>query len=79
MTDINVVLFYKLLDKKFERSDVTCAAMRANTAKNAIKSEVTEKQRLTDQLRKLIIRKLQKRKIHSYFIDKIWRAYLADM
>ena len=34
---------------------------------------------LTEELHKPIIRKLEKRKVHLFFIDKIWGADLADM
>ena len=36
-------------------------------------------QRLAEELRKLIIRKFKKRKVHSTFIDNIWIVDLADM
>ena len=36
-------------------------------------------QELAKELHKPIIRKLEKRKIHSSFTDKIWVADLADM
>ena len=36
-------------------------------------------QELAQELHKPIIRKLEKRKIHSSFTDKIWVADLADM
>ena len=36
-------------------------------------------QRSAEELRKLIIRKFKKRKVHSIFIDNIWGADLADM
>ena len=34
---------------------------------------------LIEELHKPIIRKFNKRKVHSPFIDNIWRADLADM
>ena len=36
-------------------------------------------QKLAKELHKPIIRKLEKRKVHSSFTDKIWVADLADM
>ena len=36
-------------------------------------------QQLTEQLQKPFIRKFQKRKVHSSFIDNIWGADLAYM
>ena len=34
---------------------------------------------LAEELHKPIIRKFEKKKVHSSFIDNIWGAYLADM
>ena len=34
---------------------------------------------LAEKLQKPFVRKFEKRKIHSPFIDNIWGAYLADM
>ena len=34
---------------------------------------------LAEELHKPIIRKLEKRKVHLFFIDKIWGTDLADM
>ena len=34
---------------------------------------------LAEELHKLIIRKFEKRKVHSSFIDNIWSADLANM
>ena len=36
-------------------------------------------QELAEELHKVVIRKFEKRKIQSYFIDNIWGVDLADM
>ena len=60
-----VLMIYKCFDK--------------NTAGRTVKKEIISNQELTEELPKLIIRKFNKRKVHSSFIDKIWGAYLADI
>ena len=47
--------------------------------KSAIKIENTSNKELAEELRKPIIRKFNKRKVHSPFIDIIWGSDLADM
>ena len=37
------------------------------------------KQQLAEELHKLIVKKFEKRKVHSSFIDNIWGADLANM
>ena len=52
----------------------------ANSASiGSVKSEIMSNQELAAELHKQIIRKLEKRKVHSSFIDNIWAADLADM
>ena len=46
---------------------------------SGVKSESMPNQQLTEELHKLIIRKFEKRKVHSSFMDKIWGADLAPM
>ena len=46
---------------------------------SSVKSEIMSKQQLPEELHKAIIRKFEKRKVHSSFIDNIWAADLADM
>ena len=65
-------MVYTFFDKK-------SAAMHANTTRSAIKSEVVSKQQLVEKINKPIARKFEKRKLYSYFKDKIWSAVLADM
>ena len=47
--------------------------------KKDIKNEIKENQQLANELHKLIIRKLKKRKFYSSFKDNIWGVDLADM
>ena len=56
---------YKFFDKK--------------TFGSAVKSENMTNQELAEKLDKVNIRKLQKQKVYSPFIDKIWGADFADM
>ena len=58
-------VFYKLFDKQ--------------TFDGAVKSEILPKQQLAKELHKPTIRKSEKRKLHSHFIDNSWGADLADM
>ena len=55
---------YKFFDKK----------SAGGSAKNEIKPK-----KLAEELHKTIIRKFEKRKVHSSFKDNIWGADLADM
>ena len=58
-------MVYKLFDKK--------------TSGSGIKNENMPDQQLAGELHKPIIRKVNKRKVHSTFIDNILGAVLADM
>ena len=49
------------------------------TAGDAVKNEIMQNKELAEELHKPIIRKFEKRKVHSSFIDNIWDADLADM
>ena len=44
-----------------------------------IKNENIKNKELPEELHKLIIRKIKKRKVHSPFIDNIWGADLTYM
>ena len=46
---------------------------------SGVKSEAMSNQELTEELLKPIIRKFEKRKVHSSFIDNVWGPDLADM
>ena len=49
------------------------------TSDVAVKSQIMQNEELAEELLKSIIRKFQKRKVHSSFIDNIWGADLSDM
>ena len=49
------------------------------TSDVAIKIQIMQNEELAEELHKSIIRKFQKRKVHSSFIDNIWDADLGDM
>ena len=50
-----------------------------NISGSSIKNENISNKELAEELHKPIIRKFDKRKVHSPFIDKIWGEDLADM
>ena len=56
---------YKFFDKK--------------NSGGGIKTKNISKQELAEELYKAIIKKIEKRKVHSLFIDNIWGADLANM
>ena len=45
----------------------------------AVENKIMSNKEWTEELHKPIIRKFEKRKVHSSFIDNIWGADLADM
>ena len=45
----------------------------------AVKSQILSNQELSEELQKAITRKFEKQKLHSFFIDNIWGADLANM
>ena len=49
------------------------------TSDVAVKSQIMQNEESAEELHKLIIRKFQKRKVHSSFIDNIWGADPGDM
>ena len=49
------------------------------TAGSAVKNEIMQNKELAKELHKPIIKKFEKRKVYSSFIDSIWGADLADM
>ena len=59
------LMVYKFFDKK--------------TSGNGIKNGNISNKQLAKELHKPVIRKFNKRKVHSPFIDNIWGADLADM
>ena len=58
-------MVYELFDKK--------------TSGSGIRSKNIFNEELAEELQKPIVRKSNKRKVHSPFIDNIWGADLADM
>ena len=58
-------MVYLLFDKK--------------TAGCAVKNEIMQNKELAEELHQPIIRKFEKRKVHSSFIDNIWGADLTHM
>ena len=58
-------MVYKCFDKK--------------TSDSGIKNENIPYKELSEELHKSIIRKFNKRELHSPFIDNIWGANLEDM
>ena len=50
-----------------------------DTNKSAIKIEIMQNQKLSEELVKPITKKIEKRKVHSLFKDNIWGAHPADM
>ena len=49
------------------------------TEGGAVKNEILENQALAEELHEPIIRRFEKRKVHSSFINNIWGADLPDM
>ena len=68
MIDINVDLLQWSI-KSFDK----------NTSGSGIKNENMSDQQLSEELHKQIIRKFEKRKVHSAFIDNTQGANLADI
>ena len=58
-------MVYKFFDKRVSGS--------------GIKNKNISKKQLSEELQKPVIRKFNKRKVHSHFIDNIWGADLAYM
>ena len=42
-----------------------------------IKSKIMSNQELGKELHKPVVKRLKKRKVHSFFIDNIWGAYIC--
>ena len=67
------LMVYNFFDKKTSGGAVT----HAN--KSAIKNENMSNKELAEELHKQIVRKFNKRKVQTPFINNIWGADLADM
>ena len=57
-------MVYKFFDKKFKKSSI---------------KSVSQNQQLAEELHKPIIRKFEKRRVHSAFKGNVWDANLSDM
>ena len=64
---------------KYDGYQRDLASMVYKSSGGAVKSENMSNQELAEKLHKAIIRKFEKRKVNSYFIDNIWGTDLADM
>ena len=58
---------------------MVCKFFDKKTSGKDVKYENIPEQQLAEELHKPIIRKFEKRKVNSSFIDNIWSADLADM
>ena len=68
---------YKYFDKKPFSSN-TYAMCTNKFAGDGVKNENMLEQQLAEELHKPIIRKFEKRNVHSSFIDNIWGVDLAS-
>ena len=48
-------------------------------AGGVVQSKIISNQELAEELRKIVIREFEKRKLHSSFIESIWGADLVDI
>ena len=74
-------MVYKFFDKKpasLARSK-TLATRDKSASGGAIKNANMSNKELAEELPKPTTKKFNKRKVHSFFIDNIWSADLADM
>ena len=83
-----VSMVYKFFEKKsaarankFAGDTVkrACSKMLDTQDKSGIKNNIMSSQQLAKELHKPIIRKIEKWKAHSFFIDNIWGADLANV
>ena len=58
---------------------MVCKFFNKKNSGGTVKNEVISRIELAEELHKPIIRKFEKRKVHSSFIDNIWDADLAVM
>ena len=66
-------IVYKFFDKK------TASLVVKSPSGGTVTNEDFSNKELDEELHKPIIRKFEKRKVHSPFIDNIWGEHLADM
>ena len=74
-------MIYNFFDKKASGGDATLARSitLARRNRSAVTNENMSKKELAEELHKLIIRKFEKIKVHSPFIDNIWGGNLAHL
>ena len=70
-------MVYKFFDSKVASPDKKTVG--SGTTKSSSLERVNENIKLANELHKPIIKKFNKRKVHSSFKDNIWGADLADM
>ena len=68
-----VSMVYKFFDKK------VASLVGKSPSDGIAKNEIISNKELAEELHKPVIRKFEKRKVHSAFIDNIWGADLGDM
>ena len=67
-------MVYKFFDKK------SASIADKSTEGSGVNTKLThQSQQLAEELHKPIIKKFEKRKVHTAFKDNIWGADLADM
>ena len=66
-------MVYKFFDKK------TASPVDKSTSSGTIKNEIISNKQLAGELHKPIIRRFDKRNVHSPFIDNVLGANLADV
>ena len=74
-------MIYNFFDKKTSGGAATLARSitLARQNRSAVTNENMSKKELAEELHKLIIRKFEKIKVHSPFIDNIWGGNLAHL
>ena len=60
-------------------ASMVCKCFDKKTSAGVFKNEIVSNQELAEDIHKPIIRKFEKRKVHSSFADNIWGFELADM
>ena len=60
-------------------ASMVCNLFDKKTAGGAIKNKIIQNKELAEELHKLNTGKIEKRRVHSSFIDSIWDADLGDM
>ena len=58
---------------------MVCNFLDKKTSGGTVKNEIISNKELAEELHKPIIRKFEKTKVHSSFLDNIWSAGLVDM